>query len=101
MLHYRTLTAATWGTLLEIQLETGRMHQIRIQAATRGHPVLGDAIYGSQLPFGPTIANEQGRAIALHARSIAFCHPMTKADVCVTAPLPEIWHELGLPRVVG
>jgi RluA family pseudouridine synthase len=101
VLHYRTLIAATWGTLLEIELVTGRMHQIRIQAATRGHPVLGDAKYGSKLPFGPPMANEQSRAIALHARSIAFCHPMTKADVCVVAPLPEIWQELGLACVVG
>ncbi len=101
VLHYRTLTAATWGTLLEIQLETGRMHQIRIQAAARGHPVLGDAMYGSTLPFGPNIANAQSQAIALHARSLAFRHPMTKADVCVVAPLPEIWQELGLSGVVG
>lgn len=101
VLHYRTLAAAAWGTLLEIQLETGRMHQIRLQAASRGHPVLGDALYGSTMPFGPPTPDERARPIALHARSLAFRHPVSKADVCVVAPVPEMWRELGLPSLNG
>jgi 23S rRNA pseudouridine1911/1915/1917 synthase len=45
VLHYRVRGKATWGTWLEIELETGRMHQIRLQAASRGHAVLGDQLY--------------------------------------------------------
>ena len=91
VLHYRVLQSAPWGTWLEIELETGRMHQIRVQSASRGHPVLGDAIYGSPVPFGPQHEDERLRAIALHARSLTFRHPMTREPVTVTAPLPEAW----------
>ena len=101
VLHYRTLAAAPWGTLLEIELQTGWMHQIRLQAAQRGYPVLGDALYGSTIPFGPPATDQRSRAIALHARSLAFRHPQTKADVCVVAPVPVIWQELGLAGLEG
>src|SRR5688572_12903361 len=52
VLHYRTLGRSRHGAWLEIQLETGRMHQIRIQAAHRGHPVVGDTLYGAETRFG-------------------------------------------------
>jgi RluA family pseudouridine synthase len=93
ILHYRTLGSNQWGSVLEIELETGRMHQIRIQAASRGHPVLGDAEYGSTVPFGPQYEDVRLRAIALHARTLAFRHPATRRDVVLTAPLP--WNEQG------
>jgi RluA family pseudouridine synthase len=96
MLEYRTLGVAFWGTLLEIQLGTGRTHQIRVQAASRGHPVLGDAQYGSTTPFGPQYADPRLRAIALHARTLAFDHPQTRKPVTITAPLGLAWWELGL-----
>ena len=87
VLHYRTLATADWGSWLEIQLETGRTHQVRIQAAARGHPLLGDAHYGSTVPFGPQYEDHRLRAIALHARSLEFRHPGTKEMVAVTARL--------------
>ena len=80
-----------WGAWLEIELETGRTHQVRIQAASRGHPVLGDFQYGSKAPFGPQHDDERLRAIALHARTLAFRHPTSKQRVSVTAPPPEFW----------
>ncbi len=80
VLHYRTLAAAGWGTLLEITLETGRTHQIRVQAASRGHPLLGDAQYGSTVPFGPQHEDVRLRPIALHARSLTFTHPTSQRD---------------------
>jgi 23S rRNA pseudouridine1911/1915/1917 synthase len=86
--------AATW---LEIELETGRTHQIRIQAASRGHAVAGDAFYGATSTFGPQDVDERGRHIALHARSIALRHPMTDAPLEIVAPLPSSWRALGLP----
>lgn len=84
----------TMCSLLEIELKTGRTHQIRVQCASRGHAVLGDSQYGSNLPFGEPFADERMRAIALHARQLAFTHPMTDEPVDVTAPLPPAWQSL-------
>jgi RluA family pseudouridine synthase len=95
VLHYRTLAPTPWGSWLEIELETGRTHQVRIQAASREHPLLGDFQYGSTVPFGPQHADERRRAIALHARTLAFRHPVSKQSVSVTAPLPEFWPPLA------
>ena len=97
VLHYRTLGQGPWGTWLEIELETGRMHQVRIQAASRGHPVLGDAQYGAEQPFGTQHDDHRLRAIALHARSLSFRHPMTNDAVTIVAPLGDDWRHLELP----
>ncbi len=78
VLHYRTLGQTPHGSWLEIELETGRMHQIRVQAASRGWPVLGDAQYESRQPFGPQVDDTRQRAIALHARQISFVLPQTQ-----------------------
>jgi 23S rRNA-/tRNA-specific pseudouridylate synthase len=76
---------------LEVELETGRTHQIRVQAASRGHPVVGDAQYGATLPFGEQFADERLRAIALHARQLGFNHPMTGEPVDIIAPTSAAW----------
>jgi 23S rRNA pseudouridine1911/1915/1917 synthase len=91
VLRYRTLGQVQGCTWLEIELETGRMHQIRVQAASRGCPVLGDALYGAAGTFGPQTADLRERRIALHGREIEFKHPMTGESIRVTAPLPEDW----------
>lgn len=95
-LHYRTLGGTPYGSWLEIELETGRTHQVRVQAASRGHPVLGDALYGSSIPFGPQHADERLRGIALHARSLQFVHPNSRLPVHAIAPVPPAWHVLGV-----
>lgn len=97
VLHYRVRWRSDRGTWLEIELETGRTHQIRIQAASRGHAVLGDAQYGSAQSFGDASLDERDRPIALHARQLAFRHPMRDEQVDVVAPLPATWAELELP----
>ena len=94
ILHYRTLGQTAHGSWLEITLETGRTHQIRVQAASRGHAVLGDGLYGSETAFGPQTTDCRERAIALHGRSLAFSHPMTKQDVVVQADPPPTWSEV-------
>lgn len=94
VLRYRTIGSTPWGSWLEIELETGRTHQIRIQAASRGHPLLGDSLYGSTIPFGPQFADERLLAIALHARTLSFTHTTSKQLVCVTAPVPAFWPEM-------
>jgi 23S rRNA pseudouridine1911/1915/1917 synthase len=102
VLRYRTLgrivaaegVPATW---LEIELETGRTHQIRVQAGSRGHAVLGDSAYGSNHAFGPQTDEWRDRHIALHARRIQLAHPKSREPVDVTAPLPDSWRALNLP----
>ncbi|MCI0683186.1 MAG: RNA pseudouridine synthase [Gemmataceae bacterium] len=95
-LTYRILGPCQGGTLVEFTPETGRMHQIRVQAATRGWPVRGDALYGARLPFGPDAQFERDRIIALHARSLTFLHPIRYEPITMTAPLPAAWRELGI-----
>lgn len=96
ILHFRVMQTLPQGTLLEIELETGRTHQIRVQCASRGLPLLGDSLYGSQLTFGPWSDDERARLISLHARSIRLRHPMTREPLHVIAPLPELWRDYGV-----
>lgn len=96
VMHYRTVQRLASSTWLEIRLETGRMHQIRIQCASRGHALLGDTQYGSPTPFGEQYADQRLRAIALHSRSLAFDHPMTHIPMSFVAPLPLAWCASGI-----
>jgi 23S rRNA pseudouridine1911/1915/1917 synthase len=96
VLHYRVRRYFAWGSWLEIELETGRFHQIRIQAASRGHPVIGDFLYGSTRSFGPELEDWRLRPIALHARSLHFVEPITQLPMHLVAPLWPIWEELGI-----
>jgi RluA family pseudouridine synthase len=103
VLHYRTLAPVDIGgnrpgSSLEIELDTGRMHQIRIQAASRGHSIIGDSLYGAATQFSPERADPRERAIALHARTLTFRHPETKELLTLSAPLPPVWQALGLPE---
>jgi RluA family pseudouridine synthase len=97
VMRYRVLARIESRSWLEVELETGRTHQIRVQAASRGHPVVGDAQYGATLAFGQQFLDERLRAIALHARQLGFNHPMTREPVDVIAPLPPAWQQMGLP----
>ena len=91
VLHFRRLQSAGDGALLEIEPETGRMHQIRVQCAARGWPVRGDALYGARQSFGPPAALPRDRVIALHAWSLTFLHPIHYEPMTLTAPLPPTW----------
>jgi 23S rRNA pseudouridine1911/1915/1917 synthase len=99
-LRYRRLQATADGTLLEIEPQTGRMHQIRVQAASRGWPIRGDLLYGARQAFGPAAELARDRAIALHARQLTFLHPIRFEPITVIAPLPEIWREAGVDVTV-
>jgi RluA family pseudouridine synthase len=94
VLHYQTLGRHRLGSWLEIRLETGRTHQIRVQAASRGFRILGDTHYDSPIPFGEQFADERLRAIALHARRLSFLHPMTRLPVSIEAPVSDAWQEV-------
>ncbi len=99
VLKYRTLGTSKFGSWLEIALETGRMHQIRIQATAHGHPVVGDEQYGSRVPFSEPSVDVRQHAIALHGRTLVFRHPRLAGSVEVEVPLPKAWETLHLtPR---
>lgn len=91
ILQYKVLARLENVTWLEIQLETGRTHQIRLQCSSRGFPLLGDELYGSQIPFGEQYEDGRERAIALHAREITFVDFVTKSETTVRAPLYAPW----------
>jgi 23S rRNA pseudouridine1911/1915/1917 synthase len=82
ILTYRHLMDSETYSLLEIQLETGRHHQIRCQLSSIGCFIKGDLKYGAKRP------NNDG-SISLHARSLAFTHPTTKENLNFTAKVPE------------
>lgn len=97
VLHYRSVGETPLGTLLEIELETGRMHQIRVQLAARGWHILGDVQYGAeQRLVEPAPADPTLNPIALHARQLNFLHPIRYDAVSVVAPLPDNWGDLAL-----
>ena len=80
--HYKVIDRYREHTMVELLLETGRTHQIRVHMSHIGHPVLGDWLYdGTNTPF----IDRQ----ALHAAYLTFTHPMTKERCTFSAPLPE------------
>ncbi len=84
--HYETLEAHRFASLLEIDLETGRTHQIRTHLASIGLPILGDAVYGRD----PSLARRLGlRRPFLHAYRLAFEHPLSGEALSFESPLPD------------
>lgn len=88
-MRYRLLASSDNYHLLEVELYTGRHHQIRCQLATIGCPVKGD------LKYGYSRSNPDG-SISLHARKISFVHPVKNEEIIITAPPPEdkLWRAL-------
>jgi len=85
-LSYRMISRSERYYLLEIELHTGRHHQIRCQLAAAGCPIKGDLKYGYS-------RSNDNNGISLHARKLTFVHPVQKEGIVITAPLPEddIW----------
>ncbi len=97
--HYRVLAAQQNVTLVQVRIETGRTHQIRVHFADLKHPVLGDRLYGGRQNDAPLKPDRQ----MLHAWKLAFPHPCTGITRQYMAGLPddfrEILEALGLPRI--
>jgi len=87
ILHYKTIKSLDNYHLLEVDLETGRHHQIRCQLSAIGSPIKGDLKYGFD-------RSNKDASIHLHARKIEFTHPVTKETILVEAPTPNevIWN---------
>ena len=88
VLSYRRLRTLGANSLLEVSLETGRKHQIRIQLADCGHAILGDRKYGAHVTFP--------LGIALHARRVVFQHPVRDERITIEAPVPQVWAGYGM-----
>lgn len=88
ILHYKILLKLQRYSLLEIELETGRSHQIRSQMAYIGCPIKGDLKYGAKR------SNTDG-GIHLHAKKVQFVHPVSKDSISINASLPDemLWNE--------
>jgi 23S rRNA pseudouridine1911/1915/1917 synthase len=89
-LHYRTLATTDRYALLEVQLFTGRHHQIRCQLSHIGLPIKGD------LKYGAPRSNPDG-GICLHARRVSFIHPVSRQEVVIEADVPSdpLWRDLA------
>lgn len=91
--HYQITKRMRNTTLLDVRLETGRRHQIRVHLAGAGHPVLGDPRYGNRESRHP---NWTQKRLALHARSLTLVHPLTNETITFESPLP-----IEMQRFVG
>jgi 23S rRNA pseudouridine1911/1915/1917 synthase len=83
-LSYQVLAGTASLSLVEIHLETGRHHQIRVQMSHLGHPILGDLRYGAGTPLAQ-------RQIALVASRLTLYHPISMEEMSITSPLPRGW----------
>jgi 23S rRNA pseudouridine1911/1915/1917 synthase len=79
--HVRVLARKRKSTLLEVRLETGKKHQIRVHLSERGHPIIGDKNYGS--------SNNVLRRLALHGAHLAFKHPISGKPMAFDSPYPK------------
>ncbi len=86
--HFKIVNRYKGYTLIEVNIETGRTHQIRVHMAEIGYPVVGDGVYSNgKNPFGV-----EGQM--LHAAKLKFVHPTTKKELNLEAPLPEYFKEV-------
>lgn len=84
--HFKVLQRTADRTLVELKLETGRRHQIRVHLSDMGHPIVGDAPYGAK--------TDPAKRLALHATELKFVHPATDEKMTFTLPLPGVLMKL-------
>jgi 23S rRNA pseudouridine1911/1915/1917 synthase len=93
--HYRVAQALTGSALVECRLETGRTHQVRVHMAHIGHPLIGDPVYGRTQKGFKTILETLGfKRQALHAKTLAFIHPVNSNALSFESPIPADMQEL-------
>ena len=102
ILDYEVIAVKNQQALVQIELHTGRMHQIRVQFASRGWPILGDRQYGAKLSAEDEANYDRNSSpVALHAWQLHLKHPVRYDPIRIQAPLPAHWSPYGfvLPKV--
>lgn len=84
--HFRVLQRTADRTLVELKIETGRRHQIRVHLSDMGHPIVGDAPYGAK--------TDPAKRLGLHAAKLTFIHPATDKKMSFEQPLPDVLAKL-------
>ena len=84
--HYRVMRSSPRHSLLEVELGTGRKHQIRVQLSDMGHPIAGDSQYGAR--------TDPAKRIALHSHYLAFVHPVTGKETEIDLPVPAAFEKI-------
>lgn len=92
--HYKVIEQLERAQYIELQLETGRTHQIRVHMASLGHPLLGDIVYGGGRTAFEKSNSETLCGQCLHAKTIAFVHPITGEFLRFDSDLPEYFKEI-------
>jgi 23S rRNA pseudouridine1911/1915/1917 synthase len=95
---YQIMRQGGCGALLDVVILTGRTHQIRVHLSSQNHPIVGDAVYGgaswNRIPDPMLRARLRSiQFFGLHAYSLAFSHPVSKAPMLFECPLPEYWND--------
>jgi 23S rRNA pseudouridine1911/1915/1917 synthase len=97
-LRFRVLERHARSSTVELRPRTGRSHQIRVQLASRGWPILGDRKYGAKTSV---LASDGRPRIALHAQRLSFTHPTLREAVSVSALVPADWPRPGFRHGPG
>jgi 23S rRNA pseudouridine1911/1915/1917 synthase len=98
ILDYRVLDRCQNRALVEVELQTGRMHQIRVQLASRGWNIVGDLQYGATLEGRAAASYDRlVSPIALHARRLSLAHPIRYDRIELQAPVPSTWEQFAIP----
>ena len=84
--HFKVLQRTHNTTLVELKLETGRRHQLRVHLSDMGHPIVGDKPYGA--------VTDPAKRLALHATELRFVHPATEQKMVFNLPLPDVLKKL-------
>ncbi len=100
VLKYQVLGETNGLSILEVKPITGRMHQIRIQFATRGNPILGDQLYGAKRTIDlQPLRDDYTQRVGLHAWKLKLLHPVRYDELEITAPIPADWPKAALQFV--
>ncbi len=89
--HYKVVREIAGLSLVQLLLETGRTHQLRVHLAAIGHAIIGDVVYGGVRGFSRQVSPEiyHFPRQALHATTVQFCHPISRSPLTIRAPYPE------------